>query len=397
MNFFSKSIIIIVCCLGIYACSNDDNGSVVNDDTTTIEPSKLEISDITFTSAQINWTVNTIEKLEGTPYSLYLNDSLLSNQIFENSYLLEDLSASTSYTVVLEYDNVNNLTSSLQKEFETSSSGNLVLSKYIFNHNNSSNDTIELEYNTNEQLVRREFLAVPAIFRKGYEYFYNEQNNLKEVQELNSFTRANIFFDSNGEFNDIKIREGDSDVFNKYEFSDFTDDSYNLSKTLINTFGGDYSEELIYEKAINFIMNNNRLTNVIETNLETQETIVMAFTYSAGNLVEIKLDEETLVISYDDKKNLHTYSSFLLGGSMYSFLDCGGLLYLEEQFQDKIKYYPHFNHQNENNPIEYKLNGIVVKTFAYDYNEFNYPSKIYVNSNTSEEIDINLEYNPSLL
>lgn len=385
-----------MCCLGLLSCSNDDNDAVTDDNTTTIESSKLDILDITSTSAQINWTVNPVEKLEDTPYSLYLNDSLLTNQISDNSYLLEDLKPSTVYTVVLEYENVNNLTSSLQKEFETSSNSNLLLTKYIINYNNSSHDTIELEYNTNEQLVRRE-LFVPIIYRKGYEYSYNEQHDLKKVQELGSFTHALTNYTSNEEFNDILIREGDSDVFNKYELNDFTDDSYNLSKTLVDMFGEDYSEELIYEKTINFTMDNNRLTSVTETNIETQETTAMTFAYSAGNLVEMKLNDETLVISYDDKRNFHTYPSFLLDGRIYNLSDCAGLLYLEEQFRDKIKLLPHFIHQNKNNPVTYKLNGTVVETFSYDYNELNYPSKIKVNPNTSEEIEIGLEYKPSQL
>jgi hypothetical protein len=62
-----------------------------------------------------------------------------------------------------------------------------------------------------------------------------------------------------------------------------------------------------------------------------------------------------------------------------------------------MRRFPHFFiNKNQNNPTEYKLNGVVRKIFQYEYNPHGYPSKIiFTNSGATitEEVLTHEEIN----
>lgn len=375
-----KNYFYILLILSIFSCSSDDDSIEIKDKT-----SKIELENITASSVNAKWTISEDDKLDGSLFALYLNDDLIDDEISSNEYFIENLTPSTQYSVKINYENTNNNLVTLQEDFTTSATGKLLLTKYTLLHSSGGSDSINLNYNENEQLTQKLFpTAVTSPISSNY--YYNDNNKLSHLSSSPFLNEVSFNYSSN-QINDITILEGDSDVYKKFYYSNFTNNSYNVIQTLNNSMDG--SEDFINEKNIDYTLNSDDCLSTLKiTDLNTQEINNLTFTYSnVGNLIKMDFDGNILNIEYDNSNNFHTYDAFLLDSRIYNFKDSGGLLFLNDEFIQIIKYLPIFINKNVNNPTKYILNGNLVRTFDYEYNDLNYPSKI-----TIQEVDSSITY-----
>lgn len=375
-----KNYIYILLILSIFSCSSDDDSTEIKDST-----SKIELENITASSVNAKWTIIEDDKLDGSLFALYLNDDLIDDEISSNEFFIENLTPSTQYSVKLNYENINNNLVSLQEDFTTSATGKLLLTKYSLLYSSGGSDSINLNYNENEQLTQKLFPTTVPYPISSY-YYYNDNNKISQLTRSPFLNKVSFNYSSN-QIDDITILEGDSDVYKKFYYSNFTDNSYNVIQTLNNSMSG--SEDFINEKNIDYTLNSNDcLSSLTITDLNTQEINNLNFTYSnVGNLIEMDFDGNILNIEYDNSNNFHTYDAFLLDSRSYNFKDSGGLLFLNDEFTEVIKYLPFFINKNVNNPTKYIFNGNLIRTFDYEYNDLNYPSKI-----TIQEVDSSITY-----
>ncbi|MDR6300462.1 fibronectin type III domain-containing protein [Mesonia maritima] len=372
-----KNYIYILLIISIFSCSSDDDSIEIKDST-----SKIELENITTSSVNVKWTISEDDKLDGSLFALYLNDDLIDDEVSSNEYFFQNLTPSTQYSVKISYENINNNLVTLQEDFSTSATGKLLLTNYIFLYS-SGRDSISLTYNENEQLTQKLFPR--AIHPISSNYYYNDDNKISKLNRFPHLNKVTFNYSSN-QIDEITILKGDSDVYYEFYYSNFTNNSYNVIQTL-KRFGG--SEDFINEKNIDYTLNSDDcLSKLTITNLNTQEVNSLTFKYSkAGNLIEMDFDGNVLNIEYDNSNNFHTYDAFLLDSRIYNFKDSGGLLFLNDEFIEVIKYLPFFINKNVNNPTKYILNGNLIRTFDYEYNDLNYPSKI-----TIQEVDSSITY-----
>ncbi|GGE42478.1 hypothetical protein [Psychroflexus planctonicus] len=383
---YLKLLLILVILLSI-SCSDDENNLINLDNSF-----EINVQNIGATSADIIWELNEENMLDDTYFSLYVNESLVDDQISIKEYYLENLSPSTEYNIRLEFKNINNNLVSISDSFTTQSNGKFLLTKYFF-----GDTMINLKYNENENLTEK-LLETNHYHGTGYVYYYNSNGNLRTVMNASGYYgSAQISYSPNGLFDNIIWRNG-FDVYYKYGYDNFTSNSYTLTNKHINEFLGE--EILQFEKNVEYTLDyEGRLTSTIYTNVNTQETNSIYFDYSeSGNLIEISYDDNILNIEYDQKNNFHTYNPFLAENANVSHLvDVGGLLYLDEPLREILKFLPNLKYINKNNPVKYTLNGTETKTFEYDYNDMNYPTSIIVKEGDEILLNIGLEYIPSQL
>jgi hypothetical protein len=106
----------------ILGCSSDDNN--VSKTQLKIEHFNITVSEITESSAQISWNITEVGIEEGVSennlrYDIYLDDSLVIENISQNGYTLENLDFDTEYSCELIVKESSNNQVEIPFEFET--------------------------------------------------------------------------------------------------------------------------------------------------------------------------------------------------------------------------------------------------------------------------------------
>ncbi len=375
ITYLSLSIL-----LTIYSGCNKDDAPSTPDPVNNVPGNfEITISEITFSSAIVNWTVPATDEPTSITYSVYLNESLVVENLTETSYNLEDLNYATNYIMKVEAKNEYGIAPSL-KTFTTLEPIRLRLKKY--------NENI-LNYNESNLLVYR---GDPSQY--GYiniDYTYNQNNKILNEESyyedaVGKRGRVDYIY-TNDILSGLSINERVEDVRNDLQFQFESETAY----TYIITSRVDYDEYINYYQVQLELDNDNNITKYTRTNTETMHVDVVHFEYSNGNLTKIKNGMNILEISYDTANNWHTYrSGFLPEIYDHNSYDMAGLICYPYFLGYWLKFMPEFyDFINTNNPLEYKYNGEVWTTFHYEYNEINYPKKITI---PERNFIIDLEY-----
>ncbi|MAO47652.1 fibronectin type III domain-containing protein [Winogradskyella sp.] len=375
LSYLSLSILLV-----LYSGCNKDEAPN-NPDPVNNVPSNFEVSltDITTNSAIVNWTVPTTDEPTTIVYSIYLNESVLVENLTETSYNVGDLSYATNYTIKVEAKNEYGISTS-SINFTTLEPSSLRLISYrqnILNYNESGLLTyrgdpspygyinIDYTYNQNNQILKEESYYRDAFGKTGrLDYIY-----------------------TNDILTGLSIYERVEDVTNDLQFQFDSEIAY----TYVSTTRVDYNEYINYYQVQLEINNDNNITKYTRTNTETMHVDVVHFEYSNGNLTKITNGTNILEISYDTANNWHTYrSGFLPEIYDHNEKDMAGFICYPNFLGYWLKFMPEFyDFINTNNPLEYKYNGEVLTTFQYEYNEMNYPKKITI---PERNLIIDLEY-----
>ncbi|MDC8002347.1 fibronectin type III domain-containing protein [Aequorivita todarodis] len=370
----------------VLGCNKDDTDD--NPDPINNAPSDFEISvtDITPSSANLNWTASTSVEPTTMVYAVYLNDSLLAENLTETFYDLSNLDDSTNYTVKIEAVNEFGIAQATTV-FTTAELNNLRLKEYLYEDGRS----IKIQYNEDDQVNLKymfDFLQTIYTYTNGKIISENRYNQ----------TWGNVYVDytynQNQELVHLKTSE--------YYFYSSDHYTYNFDSTTNYTYTHrryvDY-DTYTYNYSVNIILNDDgNIVNYEELNLDTSELLITTFEYTNGNMTKLVTpDGNVLEIVYDDKKSFHTYKSRFpqYPKPIGEIFDATGLIYIDSiPVYSRAKFIPQFyDYVNKNNPLEYKLDGQVKTTFEYVYNEDDYPSSLKANfqDGTSTGV-VNLNY-----
>ncbi len=239
---------------------------------------------------------------------------------------------------------------------------NHLIKKEVIGCSQNNNETYTLnqyEYDAQGRLIRETANAPYGIQTYSIDYFYIN-DVLSRIEKSETFSI------------------GTSALY-KYLFSSET--TYTFEIQYFDTSGNPtYSKT--YEGTI-LLDSLKRIVKVNNTQINGQDFRVYNFTYDNGNLVSASYQElgntSSINISYDDKRNFHTYFSGTefpgYAGSSCLRWDIMGMIWVEyfqydEGFFDIL---PFFSNRNKNNPVSYN-NGDY--EFIYEYNGFDYPESI---------------------
>ncbi len=381
-----KSLINVALSLIILGCNKDDSNNI---------PSAFEItvSEISLTSAKVTWTPSTTAEPTNLLYQITLNDSLIVENLDETSYDLSQLENSTNYTLVIKAINEYGTTVAT-KSFETLQFVDLQLKNY------NRNDYYEfmLTYNEDGLLIYR---GDPRPFPNGYtnvDYTYKQNNEI--LTEYSRYSDATggpsgllNYQYSNNMLTELYIKETGEDFLNNYEFQFITPLNYSYEHRHINFNSGQSPPDTTYYN-YTVILEQDTDENIrryTRTNTETLTVNIIQFEYANKNLTKITDGGNVFEITYDNSNNWHTYrSGFMPYVYFYTAADIGGFFYLPNLIRTWLRDIPDFfDFNNTNNPLEYKFNGQILTSFQYEYNQFNYPSKIII---PQQSDTIELEY-----
>ena len=371
-----KYFYIIIILLLSSSCSQDENS-------TNISPIdfNLSIENITSNSAELNWTSAQSENSSSVLYSIHLNDEMISENLDQLNYLLENLNSGELYSVKIiatnEYGN-----SEVIQGFNTLENTILYLNKYEL-----IDGEVNIVYNSNQDIQELTYTHITeSYWNKTISYNYNTENKIliehgmrdDYVREVATYTYAS------NNISQIELEEGYVDALLVHDITFYNDLAY--TRILHSV---DYETTYISTNDVNITKDSNgNLTSLINLNTDNNIETSFSFEYDNNNLVKI-IDSENNIfeILYDNYNNFHTYPSGFSNG-MVGSNEVASLLYLDYELTEKLRLFPSlFDHINTNNPIEYKINGSTYRSFEYEYNIYGYPTKIITN-----DIDINLSY-----
>tara|TARA_R110002124_G_scaffold286766_2_gene468631 strand:- start:648 stop:1787 length:1140 start_codon:yes stop_codon:yes gene_type:complete len=366
MNIFKNISILILPVLVFvlnYGCSED------NDSTKPPGDFNISVESITYKSALINWTVPENNSQFELIYSIYINDVLLNDNITINEYQLIDLNAAETYLIKLiaRNDIGENQTNS---SFTTLEIPTLYLVEYLY----PSGEKDTLIYNEQKQILHRELTNFPDDFRSDFSY--NAEGLLisdSSVSQQIVYSNANYLY-QNGSLATINVREG-AEIFTIRDYTfDIPTNNYIVEGN--EYVFGEIFELPTYENYPIFD-SENRLISLRSIDINSGAEHYYSFAYENGNMT--KITDQTGDIwefIFDDKKTFHTYKNGCSNSfNSYEFL---GLIALDFELIRRIRLIPYlYGFTNQNNPIEYKLNGESYRTFSYEYNDIGYPVKIF--------------------
>lgn len=253
---------------------------------------------------------------------------------------------------------------------------------------------VKMKYNSSGQMVEKGLFENGDTTRLPYmrlNYFYNAEGSISKEEFYNIivYGKADYFYNNNN-LTKIIHRIGAEDVsYTTYEFNE--DATFYSQESEYHCGGCDPPIVKTYNQLESFVTYNSDgfITRIERKNLDNELVDDFTFNYNNGNIIEIVdvLNSDKLEVNYDDSPNFNTYITGIQSILNESIL---GLPYLET-FRTILSNMPlFFKFNNVNNPLEYKFNGEVIKTFRYEYNEYGYPVKINIGPSSSNEI--NLEY-----
>ena len=375
MNYFYIFIISLV----LISCNNDDSPSPQNDNPAPID-FILSIDNITSHSAELSWTSAQANGSTSVLYSIYLNNEMIIDDLDQLNYDLNRLNFGELYSVKIiatnEYGN-----SETYQDFTTLENVTLFLNRYEL-----ADGVTLIDYDSNQNISKLTYTGSDYFFNRTSLYTYDNENRLLRefTQEWNSdFKKAEYSYNNNSV--QIVLAEGVPDSQKKYEIN-FNDE---LSYTLIEYYEDIYPHYVATYNVSISKNSNGDTTNLIILNTDSNIETTFSFEYENNNLIKIIDSENNLFeISYDNSNNFHTYPSGYSNG-WAGVSDFASLQLLDAPLIYKLRKFPTlFNHINANNPVQYKKNGSIYRSFDYEYNLNNYPTKI-----STDGIHINLFYN----
>ncbi len=364
-----------------------------NDDTDTEETNtapgdfEITIEVINFYRASVAWSEPVTTLPNPISYELYLNDVLLADSLTERTYELEGLEELTSYNLKVVAKNEIGETPTT-KEFSTPQKRNIRLIEYENYHVYSQGDTVlsrqEIVYRPDGQVGSRIETSTNWP-RPSPQHFYHYDSNgtlsniEQEFWETPSQTVGRVQYSyDQGNITEIQTYYGHSDFNQVREFQFISPTHYTFTQNNCS-YGCNFSS---FEVAT-FLNSEGNIITYHRTNTDTAETYVLHFEYENGNLTKIISDTDVHEITYDTQKSFHTYYNGYtpteavgpvagIAGFIYS-------LFFGSPFYELNRIPGFFGYTPINNPLEHRLNGEVIRSFSYKYNEYGYPSEISTN------------------
>ena len=344
---------------------------------------EITVADITSYTARVTWTVPHTDEPTTIEYSIFLNESLLAENLADTVFSLTELDKNTPYNVKVKAKNEfgeNDET----KDFTTLPQRQILLKEYGY----PNGRPLVIEYNEDGQIARK---YIYSDFDTRYTYTDGKISTEKYYHPTSGLIDALYTYDATQRLTHLIIKEAGS-RFNytcTYDFQSNTNYTYSLRRPI------DY-KVFIDNYSVNIILNDEgNIVQYEELNLDTLELLTTTFEYTNGNLTKmIKNNGDILEISYDDKMSFHTYESgYPSLVTLISMEDGAGQIYNRDLLIETYNIPQFYRYLNKNNPLEYKLNGEVKTTFEYEYNEDDYPSSLKVNFNDGTTTGIiNLTY-----
>ena len=355
---------------------------------------------LNFYSATITWEEATSTLPNPIVYDLYLNDSLVADSLSERVYELEELQELSNYSLKIIAKNEIGETP-IVKEFSTPEAKELRLIKIVTESGSNGQLVNNFEYNNDGEIVESKTVidwndpSFPDWDRSHYVFTYLDGKLIRE--------NAGFPWDAGIGLSSRATYTYDVDQLLGFRLSGIYD-GYETRRT--HTFTSPTSYDFIRERydMIGVYETRNRKVDIVfnasgelleyhQNNIEEGTMGTVIFQYESGNLIKVTNGSNVFEVRYDTANNFLTYSNN--GFSPQYNCDCFQTSGFFKANTSKwpfvtMRRIPHFlTYKNQNNPIEYKLNGVVTHSFQYEYNPHGYPSKIiFTNSGgtTKQEI-----------
>lgn len=352
-----KFILLALWLTFIAGCSSDDDNP----------PSDFTIvvDTTAFDTATISWTKPEGATNENLSYSISLNNFTIAEELSELSYTFEGISVATSYEVeIMASNSFGNTTATTT--FETLDPEDF---SFFLKTVSNGQRVYTYDYNTNGYLVERTDNVTTG---ERHTYQYDENGNLS-MERVNGFDFANS---ANFEYTGNVLNNVTAGVaFDSYDF-----DFQNINNYMI-TYQPDLDPNPLFYQ-VELERTENLITSYKRTNIQTQEVMgKLQFEYQEGNVTKIidELNNDIYTINYDAKNNYILKQGYLTKSGPL------GITIVDLYYQ--FLFIPDFiTYRNINNITEIKKNGTIILEFAYEYNAFNYPKKIFVNESTQPDI-----------
>ncbi|HLW31034.1 MAG TPA: hypothetical protein VKX40_02150 [Aequorivita sp.] len=273
------------------------------------------------------------------------------------------------------------------KDFTTLPQRKLQLKEYIYPNGKIS----KIEYNEDSQVSLKYFPDYPDLNTK---YTYIDGNISTDIYNHSiEGSRAIYTYNADQRLTHLKTVEFGS----HYSIRFLYDFESNTNYVYTHETSVDY-DLITYNYSVNLILNDEgNIVKYEKLDLDSSQLDTATFEYTNGNMTYIKSrTNASWEITYDDNMSFHTYASGFpridfRNGAKY---DVAGLLYHKDLHFETLDFPQFYRFLNKNNPLEYKVNGEVITTFEYEYNEDNYPISIKANfkdGTTTGVIKLNYE------
>ncbi len=404
--FFSVSL----CLLFLTGCKDDDPVTTAIEDPEETEDPIDEVNSLpsefvvgvevfNFYSVTVTWEEATSTLPNPIVYDLYLDGTLIADSLSERVYELEELQELSNYSLKIIAKNEIGETP-IVTEFSTPEAKELRLVKIVreFGIGQKANN---FKYNPDGEIVDSKTILdwndpnFPDWDVSHYVFTYLDD---KLIREAGSFP-----WDAGIGLGSRTTYAYDGDQLLEFRLSGIYD-GYETRRT--HTFTSPTSYDFIRERfdmigvyetrnrKVDIVFNaNGELLEYHQNNIEEGTIGTVIFQYESGNLIKVTNGSNVFEVRYDSANNFLTYSNN--GFSPQYNCDCFQTSGFFKANTSKwpfltMRRIPHFlTNKNQNNPIEYKLNGVETHSFQYEYNPHGYPSKIiFTNSGgtTTEEI-----------
>tara|TARA_R110002072_G_scaffold16233_3_gene63993 strand:- start:195830 stop:196978 length:1149 start_codon:yes stop_codon:yes gene_type:complete len=379
MKKISRYVVPLILILLFVSCSKDDSESSQQEQS----PGNFFVTtDLGFKSVSVTWSTAQGEANENLSYAIFIDDELIAENLTERSYTVDSLELSTTYNLKVIAKNENGETP-VEISFKTLNPDNF--SFRLKSCQNAENET-EIRYIYNEAGLLAEAEATRGAFTDFVSYDYDEEGNL--LVERYTVEEVYFLFGSRVEFtyeNNQIIDFGYADSGDTYKsFNFISPDNYIVSDYFMTN--------LLSTRNVQLERADGKITSCLVTDMDSKEVIYHAnFTYSNGNLVQTSnlLNGDVWVFEYDNKSNFDAHKSYLkktiLAMSHIPFSIASKLYFYNGYIPEFVDYF------NKNNPTAVHRNGELLHTITYEYTEFDYPSKIYLD-NAEEPVLLTYDY-----
>lgn len=300
----------------------------------------------------------------GVGCEIFLNDELQESNVTQNKYWITALEPNSSYKIKIVG---GSLTAS--KTFSTQDLNQeslLLRARYntyaapLFFHYNSNNQLINARYGTDEDDILDEIVIS----------YSGDKPILEDLQGFSYRLKTNYYYSGNT-LERVYFQYLGYEV-DRYNYTFTTPDLYEIDFFDGNEFGDPaqyyYSIELTRDA-------NNYIASYTKINDDTQEMEVkLLFGYENGNLIHVEneVTGDEWSFEYDDKNSFLTYV-----GNNIPMKNGPVIFYYDFP---ELRFIPEFIFfQPTNNLTNIYMNGVLQNSFSYQYNELDYPSKVFNN------------------
>ena len=336
---------------------------------------EINIESLTPVSAVVKWTESVAEDGSDILYTVYLDNTLVAENINQLEYFLNNLVPETYYTVKVVAENLVGVNEQTI-QFTTPAPSEL----YLYKMRDSGSNSHLFEYDVNYNLIGH----IENHDQPGWEFYYEYQYENNLIIKERSFGYGyysgicNYFYGSNG-LERINYRRGDDIILeDKYEFnSDHT--SYTREFIKENHITGE-TTTILYSNIATYNGQNNLTKLVTQNETMGGDSKTIHFQYDGSNLIKITDSENNVWdISYDNKKRLKTFNGHFEGAQFTFGLKRDN--FLEDEIVKELMLIPFFyTFNNQNNITEVKKNGNLFSKINYQYNSYEYPIEALVNN-----------------